>query len=116
MLELENVSGAKTPEGAKIDSLRNTSGVDKDVELSVVIDDVLNGLAHSLTIAHVDAIEADVDAGLLTELTSSLVAELLLNVHDGNTTNTNLSQGLSHVVPEAASATEASQLASEINE
>lgn len=34
-------------------------------------DDPLNGLAHSLTIAHVDAIEEDIDTSLLAKLTSS---------------------------------------------
>lgn len=34
-------------------------------------DDALNGLAHSLTIAHVDVIEEDVDTSLLAKLTGS---------------------------------------------
>jgi hypothetical protein len=71
-----------------------------------VIDNVLDGLAHSLTVAHVDAIEADVDSGLLTELTRSLVTELLLDVHNGNTTDADLGEGLSHVVSETTTTTE----------
>jgi hypothetical protein len=84
--------------------LGDSSSVDEHVELSVVVDDVLNGLTHSLTIAHVNAIEADVDTGLLSEVASGLLAELLLNVHDGDATNTDLSEGLRHVVAETATA------------
>ena len=86
--------------------LGDSGGVDENVKLSVVVNDVLDGLAHSLTIAHIDAVETDVDAGLLSEVTGSLLAELLLNVHDGDATNTDLSEGLCHVVTEAATAAE----------
>ena len=86
--------------------LGNAGSVDENVELSVVLNDVLDGLAHSLAIAHVDAVEADVDASLLGQVTGSLLAELLLNVHDGDATNTDLSEGLRHVVAETATAAE----------
>ena len=86
--------------------LGDSGGVDENVKLSVVVNDVLDGLAHSLTIAHIDAVETDVDAGLLSEVTGSLLAELLLNVHDGDATNTDLSEGLRHVVAETATAAE----------
>ena len=84
--------------------LGDSGGVDENVKLSVVVNDVLDGLAHSLTIAHIDAVETDVDAGLLSEVTGSLLAELLLNVHDSDTTNTDLGEGLRHVVAETATA------------
>ena len=86
--------------------LGDSGGVDENVKLSVVVNDVLDGLAHSLTIAHVDAVETDVDASLLSEVTGGLLAELLLNVHDGDATNTDLSEGLRHVVAETATAAE----------
>jgi hypothetical protein len=84
--------------------LGNAGSVDEHVELTVVVNDVLDGLAHSLTVAHVDAVETDVDASLLSEVSSGLLAELLLHVHDGDATNTNLSEGLRHVVAETATA------------
>lgn len=43
-------------------SWNNAGSINEDIKLAVVIDDVLNGLAISLTIAYVDAIETDVDA------------------------------------------------------
>jgi len=86
-------------------SLRNAGSVDKDVQLAIVVDNVLDSLAHSLTVAHVDAVEAYVDASLLAKLAGCLVSELLLNVHDGDTAHADLSQRLRHVQTETTTAT-----------
>lgn len=56
------------------DLLGNAGSIDQDIELAVVIDNVLDGLAHSLTVAHVDTIETDVDTSLLAKLTCSLLS------------------------------------------
>ena len=90
--------------GILADLLGDSGGVDEHVKLSVVLDDVLDGLAHSLAIADVDAVEADIDTGLLSEFASCLLSELLLDIHDRNATYTHLGEGLSHVVSQTASA------------
>lgn len=83
------------------DLLGDTSGVDEDINLAVVIDDILDGLTHSLAIADIDAVEADVDASLVAKITGSLVSELLLHIHNGNASDTDLSERLRHVVAKA---------------
>jgi len=85
--------------------VRNTGSVDKNVKLAVVVDDVLDGLAHSTTVADIDTVESDVDAGLLAELASSLVSQLLLHIHDGDTADTDLSECLCHVETETTTST-----------
>lgn len=84
----------------QVDLLGDTGGVEEDVNLAVVVDNVADGLLDGTTVTDVDLVEANVDTGLLGELASGLLAELLLDIHDGNATDTDLREGLGHVEAE----------------
>ena len=79
------------------DLLSDTGGVDQNINVAVVLDNVIDGLGDSTAVTDIDLVEANIDASLLGKLTSSPVAELLLHIHDGNTTDADLSESLSHV-------------------
>lgn len=85
------------------DLLRDTSGIDQHVEVAESSDNILNGSAHSAVGADVDLVVDDVTAGLLVELLGDTVAELLVDVKEGQVLDTGLGQCLSHVVAETAS-------------
>ena len=82
--------------------LSNTSGVDENVDSAVVSGNILDSLLNGSLVTDVDLVEADVDTSLSGEVLSGLLAELLLNIKDGNALDANLREGLSHVVTESA--------------
>ena len=84
--------------------LRDTSSVDKDVDAAVVIHYILHSLPDSLSIAHIDAIEANIHSSLLTKLSSGFVAQFLLDVNDGDASTAHFCECLRHVVAETTAA------------
>lgn len=89
--------------GVKEDNLLgNTSGVDENVDSAVVSGNILDSLLNRSLVTDIDLVEADVDTSLSGEVLSGLLAELLLNIKDGNALDANLGEGLSHVVTESA--------------
>lgn len=76
--------------GKIVDLLSDTGGVEKDVDLAKMVDDVLDCLTDGLAVTHIDTVESHVDAGLLAELLGSLVSELLLDIEDGDTADADL--------------------------
>jgi len=88
--------------GVKEDNLLgNTSGVDENVDSAVVSGNILDSLLNRSLVTDIDLVEADVDTSLSGEVLSGLLAELLLNIKDGNALDANLGEGLSHVVTES---------------
>ena len=81
--------------------LRDTGSVYQDVHFAEVIDDIPDCLKNGVTVSHIHAIEADIGASLLTKLSGSFVANILLNVQDGDTSHADFSDCLCHVQTEA---------------
>lgn len=78
-------------------SLGDPGGVHEDVESSVVVHYIADRLPDSITIPHIDAIEASVDAGLGGELASRLVADVCLYVQDCNPAHSNFCKALGYI-------------------
>lgn len=91
--------------GVKWNLLGDTSSVDQNVDLAVVIGDILDSLVNGIGVTDVDPVETHVDAGLLRQLAGRLVTKLLLDVQNGNALDADFRKGLSHVVSKSASTT-----------
>jgi hypothetical protein len=87
-----------------VDLLGNAGSVDENIDVAVVGSDILNSLLDGSFVTNVDLVEADIDTSLSGELLSRLLAQLLLNVEDGNALDTDFRESLSHVVAESTTA------------
>jgi hypothetical protein len=80
--------------------LRNPGCIDQNIDSTVVLANLPNGLSDSLNIAYIYTMECCVDASLLSHVSSCLVANILLDIENCNAANANFCKCLSHVEPE----------------
>ena len=83
----------------------NTGRVDEDVRSTIHLDDGVDGSVDGSAVTNVNLEEGDREAGLLVQLSGSLVTKLLVGIKNDDSLSTGLSAGAGHVVTQTTSTT-----------